>query len=140
MGVWAPDAAGALRLRHNLGRDDLKLLFNINAEFAHPLDQRPIALRARSAVFSSLADALAVSGPITGQPAARSDLKTVAEAVPDTPVFANTGVTIDTVEDVLAVASGCVIGTHLKVDGLTFNPVDGERVKRFMEVVEALRA
>ena len=45
---------------------ELKLLFNINAEFADSLDKRPIELRARSAVFSSLADAILVSGPLTG--------------------------------------------------------------------------
>src|SRR5271154_6495825 len=33
MGLWRPDAAGALRLRRQLGRDEMKLLFNINAEF-----------------------------------------------------------------------------------------------------------
>ena len=80
-----------------LGRPDLKLLFNINAEFAYSLDQRPIELRAKSAVFSSLADAILVSGPITGQPADASDLRKVCEAVRDVPVFANTGVTIDNV-------------------------------------------
>src|ERR1700678_2477612 len=62
MGLWAPDCAGAVRLRCSVGRPDLKLLFNINAEFAHPLDGRPIELRAKSAIFSSLADAMLVSG------------------------------------------------------------------------------
>src|ERR1700757_405128 len=34
MGLWAPDCAGAVRLRHNLGRDDFKLMYNVSAEFA----------------------------------------------------------------------------------------------------------
>ncbi|MCW2305856.1 BtpA/SgcQ family protein [Rhodobium gokarnense] len=140
MGVWAPDCATPSRLRRNLGRTDMKMLFNINAEFAHSLDQRPIGLRAKSAVFSSLADAILVSGPITGQPADASDLRTAAEAVEGmVPVFANTGVNVDNVRDVMSVASGCVIGTHFKVDGDTWNSVDGERVKRFMDVVNSVR-
>ena len=139
MGVWAPDCAGAARLKRNLGRPDLKCLFNINAEFAYSLDARPIELRAKSAVFSSLADAILVSGPITGQPANQSDLRKVCETIRDVPVFANTGVNIDNVRDVLAVASGVVIGTHFKVDGDTWKHVDGERVKRFMDVVEKIR-
>jgi uncharacterized protein len=138
MGLWNPDCASAARLKHNLGRDDMKLLFNINAEFAHSLDQRPIALRARSAVFSSLADAILVSGPLTGQSASQSDLRSVAEAITDVPVFANTGVNIDNVTDVLSLVSGVVIGTHFKVDGNTWNPVDGARVRRFMDVVNRL--
>jgi uncharacterized protein len=139
MGLWQADCAGAVRLRHDLGRDDMKLLFNINAEFAHSLDGRPIALRAKSAVFSSLADAILVSGPLTGEPVDRSNLKTVREAVQTVPVLANTGVTIDNVRDILAIADGVVIGTHFKVDGVTWNAVDGARVKRFMDVVAKLR-
>ena len=139
MGLWQPDCAAASRLRTQVGRPDLKLLFNINAEFAFSLDQRPIELRAKSAVFSSLADAILVSGPITGQPADASDLRKVCEAINEVPVFANTGVNLDNVSDVLKLASGVVIGTHFKVDGNTWNPVDGERVKRFMDKVAQLR-
>ena len=139
MGLWQPDCAGALRLRASLGRPDLKLLFNINAEFADSLDRRPIDLRARSAVFSSEADVICVSGPLTGQPVASSDLETVKAAVPDRPVLANTGVNLDNVADILKVADGCVIGTHFKVGGDTWNPVDAGRVERFMARVHELR-
>ncbi len=139
MGLWAPDCATAARLRRTLGRPDMKLLFNINAEFAHSLDVRPIELRARSAVFSSLADAILVSGPVTGEPADQSVLRKVCKTVNDVPVFANTGVNFDNVRDTLALASGVIIGTHFKVDGHTWNPVDGARVKRFMDRVETLR-
>ena len=140
MGLWEPDCATALRLRRNLNNTDLKLLFNINAEFADTLDRRPIEMRARSAVFSSLADAILVSGPLTGQGADQSDLRKVVDAVGDrVPVFANTGVNIDTVKDILAVADGCIVGTHFKVDGNTWNKVDGVRAKRFMDFANTLR-
>jgi len=140
MGVWAPDAATPARMKRNLARPDLKFLYNINAEFAYSLDQRPIELRAKSAIFSSLADAILVSGPITGQPADSSDLRKVAEAVGHmVPVFANTGVNIDNIRDVMSVASGCIIGTHFKIDGDTWKAVDGDRVKRFMDVVNSVR-
>ena len=138
MGLWQPNAADALTLRRNLGRPELKLFYNINAEFAASLDTRPIELRAKSAVFSSLADAILVSGPLTGQAVDTSDLKRVRAAIPGTPVFANTGVRIDNVREIFAIADGCVIGTHFKVDGNTWNPVDGDRVRRFMDVVGAL--
>lgn len=135
MGLWQPDCAGALRLRAALGRPDLKLLFNVNAEFADALDRRPIELRARSAAFSSLADVICVSGPLTGQPVDRSDLERVKAAVADRPVFANTGVTLDNVGEILAIADGCVVGSHFKEGGDTWKPVDGARVARFMERV-----
>jgi uncharacterized protein len=139
MGVWQPDCAKATRLRHALGRDDMKMLFNINAEFSYSLDQRPIELRAQSAVFSSKADAILVSGPLTGQAVNQSDLRRVSETVKDRPVFANTGVNKENVADILSIASGVIVGTHFKVDGDTWNPVDAERVERFMAIVESLR-
>jgi membrane complex biogenesis BtpA family protein len=139
MGLWAPDAASALRLRADCQRADLKLMYNINAEFASPIGDRPIAQRAKSAVFSSLADIVLVSGPMTGQPAETADLRLVKDALPETPVFANTGVNIDNVADVLKIADGCVIGTHFKVDGNTWNNVDKARVKRFMDKVRKIR-
>ena len=139
MGLWQPDSAGALRLRHNLARDDFKLLYNITAEFASPVGSRSIAQRARSAVFSALADVVVVSGPMTGEGVAASDLHAAKSAVKDTPVFANTGVTLASVEEILSIADGCVVGTHLKHDGITWNPVDRDRVKRFMDRVGKLR-
>ena len=67
MGMWNPDAGAAMRYRDRLGRKDLALLCNISAEFAWSLDQRSLADRARSAVFSSIPDAILVSGVITGE-------------------------------------------------------------------------
>lgn len=139
MGIWEPDCAGAFELRRNLGRGDMKMLFNINAEFAHSLDARPIELRAKSAVFSSLADAILISGPLTGQPVEQSSLIKVREAVRNVPVFANTGVNIDNVTNILSYTDGVIIGTHFKVDGNTWNQVDGDRAKRFMDKVRTLR-
>jgi membrane complex biogenesis BtpA family protein len=138
MGLWAPDCATPSRLRRNLNRQDMKMLFNINAEFAYPLDQRPIELRAKSAIFSSLADAILVSGPITGQAAETSDLKAVCDVIKQVPVFANTGVRLENVREILALADGAIVGTSFKVDGNTWNPVDADRVKRFMDVVESI--
>ena len=59
---------------------------------------------------------------MTGDPVDRSNLKTVREAVPNVPVLANTGVTIDNVRDILAISDGVVIGTHFKVDGKHLEP------------------
>ena len=139
MGLWGPDCAAAARLRRHLGRPDMKMLFNINAEFADSLDRRPIELRAKSAVFSSLADAILVSGPLTGQAVDQSQLRAVRDAVETVPVLANTGVNLENVAQIMAIADGVVIGTHFKVDGVTWNPVDGGRVRRFMDAVAKLR-
>lgn len=139
MGPWTPDAGKAMRYRNRLGRSDMAMLYNVSAEFAHSLDQRPLADRARSAVFSSIPDAVLVSGQITGEAAALSDLEAVKAVLPDMAVMANTGVKHDTVSDVLAVADGCIVGSSLKVDGDTWNPIDPDRAHDFMKRVRQAR-
>lgn len=139
MGPWTPDAGKAMRYRNRLHRSDLAMLYNVSAEFAYSLDQRSLPDRARSAVFSSIPDAILVSGQITGEAAAISDLEAVKKALPDTPVLANTGVKHATVGDVLKIADGCIVGSSLKVDGNTWNAVDPERAREFMQLARAAR-
>ncbi len=139
MGPWTPDAGKAMRYRDALDRPDLLMLYNISAEFAYSLDQRSLPDRARSAVFSSLPDAILVSGQITGEAAALPDLAAVKKVLPKTPVLANTGVKHATVADVLSLADGCIVGSSLKVDGDTWNPVDPARAKEFMTLARAAR-
>ena len=139
MGVWAPDAGKAIRYRNNLGRSDLAVLFNISAEFAASMDTRSLADRARSTVFSSLPDAVLVSGQITGEAAKMEELEAVKKVLPDTPVLANTGVKHETVDQTFAVADGCIVGSCLKVDGDTWNAVDPDRAADFMAKVRKAR-
>jgi hypothetical protein len=139
MGPWTPDAGRAMRYRDRLGMGHVPMLYNVSAEFADSLDRRPLPDRARSAVFSSIPDAVLVSGQITGEAAAQSDLEAVKKVLPDTPVLANTGVRHDTVAEVLRVADGCIVGSSLKIDGNTWNPVDPARAADFMARARAAR-
>ncbi|MBN9316317.1 MAG: BtpA/SgcQ family protein [Devosia sp.] len=139
MGPWTPDAGKAMRYRDRLGRQDLALLYNVSAEFAYSLDQRSLPDRARSAVFSSIPDAILVSGAITGEAAKMVDLEAVKAVLPATPVLANTGVKHATVADVLKIADGCIVGSSLKVGGDTWKAVDPDRAAEFMRIVRQAR-
>jgi membrane complex biogenesis BtpA family protein len=139
MGPWTPDAGAAMRYRDRLRRPDLAMFANVCAEFAYSLDRRELADRARSAVFSSIPDAILVSGAITGEAAEMTDLIAVKGVLPTTPVLANTGVKHATVADVLKVADGCIVGSSLKIDGDTWKPVDAERAAEFMRLAKVAR-
>ncbi len=139
MGPWTPDAGKAMRYRDRLGSRDCLMLDNVSAEFAFSLDQRPLPDRARSAVFSSIPDAVLVSGQITGEAATMADLEAVKAVLPDVPVLANTGVKHATVAEVLRIADGCIVGSALKVDGNTWRAVDPERAREFMALARAAR-
>jgi uncharacterized protein len=139
MGVWAPDAGKARRYAARVGAGDVVTLYNISAEFAHSLDGRSLPDRARSAVMSSIPDAVLVSGVITGEAAAMSDLEAVKKVLPGTPVLANTGIKHDTIADVLQIADGVIVGSALKVGGDTWAAVDPARAADFMARARAAR-
>lgn len=138
MGLLSPDAAGLLRERRRLDAGDLAVFMNITPEFASGIGRRDPAEVAASTVVSSLADAILVSGKMAGAEPGIATLRSVREAVsPRTPVLLNTGAKAETIASYLRYADGCIVGSSLKIDGVTWNPVDPERAKRFVDAARA---
>lgn len=140
MGLWAPNAGDALRFRRQIGAENVRVFFNVVPEFGWSLGPRDMAQRARSAAVSSLADLILVSGPMAGAAPDLSHVEKVKEGVGEVPVFLNTGAKPENISAYLEVADGVIVGSCLKVDGETWNPVDPDRVDEFMRVVEDARA
>jgi uncharacterized protein len=144
LGVMRPDFGAIGAYRSEIGAQEVAIFANITPEFASSLGGRTIAQRARSAVYLGV-DALLISGAITGEPTDLAQLRAAKAAVTSTgvtavPVLANTGVTADTVADVLAVADGAIVGTALKAGGVTWNEVDPERAASLMAAARQARA
>jgi uncharacterized protein len=140
MGLWAPDAGQLLRYRRQLDAERVAVFMNITPEFASTVGTRDIARTAHSVAVSSLADAVLVSGPMAGAEPTVDAVREAKQGCGDeTPVFANTGVKSTNVRDFLAVADGAIVGSDLKVDGGTWNPVDPARAERFIAEVRAAR-
>lgn len=141
-GLWVRSAGDAWRYRRQIGAQNVKMIFNINAEFAAPVAPRPIADVARSVVFSSTPDAICVSGPITSQPADASALAEVTSAIAGSgvPVLVNTGFKLANAAELLQFADGAIVGSSLKVDGITWNPIDKSRVEALMSEVRSATA
>ncbi len=138
-GIWNTNVGATIRHQRAVGGTNVKLLFNIVPEAASYMGNRTIEDIAKSTVFNNRPDALCVSGLTAGTETDTQILKRVKNTVPDTVVFANTGVRITNVEEQLSIADGAVVGTTFKYDGKFENHVDGARVKEFMEHVRAIR-
>jgi membrane complex biogenesis BtpA family protein len=138
-GTWDTNAGETIRHQHRIGAEDVKLLFNIVPEAAKYLADRDIESIARSTVFNNRPDALCVSGLTAGAQTDAQLLRRVKEVVPETVVLANTGVTLDNLEEQLTIADGAVTGTTFKYDGKFENHVDVRRVKEFMDKVKTFR-
>jgi hypothetical protein len=137
MGLLAPDLGKLAGYQRAIGGQDVALFANITPEFSGSIGGRTVAQRAASAAYLGV-DALLISGPAAGVDANLSDIREAKDAV-DIPVLANTGVKHETVDEVLAVADGAIVGSSLKVDGYTWNPVDPERVVEMMRRVREIR-
>jgi membrane complex biogenesis BtpA family protein len=138
-GLWNPNCGEIIRHQHAIQAENVKLLFNILPEAAQYLANRDIVEIARSTVFNHRPDALCVSGLTAGTQTDASILRKVKEAVPNTPVFANTGVRLENVEEQLSIADGAIVGTTFKYDGKFENHIDEKRVRAFMDKVKSLR-
>jgi membrane complex biogenesis BtpA family protein len=138
-GVWNTNCGETIRHQAAISGQDVRLFFNIVPEAAAYLGDREIADIARSTVFNTRPDAICVSGLTAGEETSTQTLKIVKEAVPDTIVFANTGVHPGNLEEQLTLADGAIIGTYFKENGITWNPVSEERVQEIMEMVKKFR-
>lgn len=139
-GLWNTNCGKAVRHRNRIGGQHIRLLFNVVPEAAAYLAERPLGEIASSTVFNSNPDGICVSGLTAGAETSTQALIAVKEALPDTAVFANTGVREANVEEQLSIADGAVVGTTFKVDNYIWNPVEEERVRTFMNKVKTFRA
>lgn len=139
MGLWAPNAGKVARFRRQIDAGNVRMFYNVVPEFASPLGARQFTERARSAVVSSMADVILVSGSMAGEEPDVTVLREIKETLPDVPVFLNTGAKPNNIKQFLEYADGALVGSSLKVDGYTWNPVDPERVEGFMNEVAKVR-
>jgi len=139
-GLWNTNVGETVRHQMHLGLKNVKLMFNIVPEAARYLADRDIAEIAKTTVFNNRPDVICVSGITAGSPTDTGVLKRVKAAIPDTAVFANTGCRADTIEGILGIADGAVVGTTFKQDGDFNNPADPVRIRAFMAKVREIRA
>ncbi|MEZ4267103.1 MAG: BtpA/SgcQ family protein [Myxococcota bacterium] len=115
---WAPEVA---------------VLADVDVKHARPLGiGAHIAESAAEAAGRGLADGLIVTGKSTGARVDLNDLRAVRDAALDVPVLLGSGVSADSVAELLAKADGVIVGTALKVDGVTTAAVDPERARAFI--------
>jgi membrane complex biogenesis BtpA family protein len=130
-------AAELLRWRKNLGAEHIKIFADVDKKHSVAFPGIDLATHIEWTEFY-LADVLIVSGKMTG---AAPELEKVRRAreLATRPILMGSGTTAENIAQFLQYADGAIVGTDLKVDGVAENPVDVERVKRYMEAVRAVR-
>lgn len=125
--------------KRKLNLDEVALFVNIQTKHYTTIPtNKKLETSAAQAVHNG-ADALIVCGNLTGQKTPKGKLIRVRRIASDTPIGIGSGFDADNAAELLSYADFAIVGTSLKRDGITENPVDEERVKRLMEVVNGLR-
>lgn len=128
-----------LRRKKALRLNNLKLLYKVNPESDIYLAERSLEKTTKSMIFHCFPDGLCVSGSSAGSETNTDLVEQVKRAAGTTPVFCNTGCTIENVVEKLEICDGACVGTAFKEDAKFEKFVDTRRVKDFMSVVKEYR-
>jgi len=139
-GLWSPNCGEIVRHQRAIGAENVKLFFNLIPEGSRYLGNREVLDIVKSTAFHHRPDVICISGLTAGSPADTNILRKAKAVIHDIPVFANTGVCLENVEEQLSIADGAIVGTAFKRDGKFENRVDEKRVADFMDKVRSLRA
>jgi len=132
-GIIEGPAARATRYRAWLRASGVKIFADVHVKHgAHAITaDRSIPELTRDVEFFD-ADVAIVTGQRTGDRATREEISTVKGAT-DLPVVVGSGVTEANVGEILGLCDGVIVASSLKRDGVWWNEVDPERVRRFID-------
>jgi len=139
MGPLLPAAPDLMRLRRALGAEGVAILADVQGKYTHALSSRDVADSARDALERGLADAVILTGAKTGEAAPLELVRRLKDEYPEAKVLLGSGVTPESVPELLAVADGAIVGSYFKQGGNVHNPVDPERVQELMAAVRRIR-
>lgn len=131
-GLIEGEAAQSLRYRQSLNAEHVAILADVLVKHAKPLTPLSPQTATEDTLFRALADGVIVTGDATGAPVSLELLQQVREAAKDEPVFIGSGLNPESVDRLLPLAEGAIVGTWLKEGGDVRAPVDLERTKRLV--------
>lgn len=111
---------------------NLKVFADVFVKHAKPLGSDSIEQSAVELVERGKADALIVTGNMTGSPGSPEELERVRAAVPDTPVVSGSGTTSGTISEVLERCDAVIVGSDIMEGGLAARPIDPARATAFV--------
>ena len=138
-GIIEGTAYEALRERRLLGIGT-PIFADVMSKHAYPVGAGVVMeLEARATAYRGLADALIVTGDETGAATSGDDLRRARTAVPDRPILIGSGLDAGNAGELLPLSDGAILGTALKVDGVTEAPVDRNRVREMVGLARTLQ-
>lgn len=135
-GIVQGRADETLRLRRQLGAEDVRIFADVLVKHAVPLGPLTLEDAVRDTVERGLADAVIVTGAATGAPAAPDGARAACAAT-IAPVYIGSGVNPANIAAFVPPATGCIVGSWIKRDGRVELPVDPARVRALRAALDA---
>ena len=131
-------ASRLLRHRKNLQAEHIKIFADVDKKHSLPFPGLDLETHIEWTDFY-LADALIVSGRMTGDAPSLEKVRKTKELSRGRPLLMGSGTSAENIADFLRYADGAIVGTSIKVDGQGENPVDAQRMAAYMRAVESVR-
>ena len=131
-GIIQGKAYETIRLRRNLG-STVQILADIDVKHSAQIGNYDIKVQAADALERGLADAIVISGSRTGQAVDIEQLRQLRREFRDANIVIGSGANSRNLKLLLKYANSVIVGTSVKKDGKTSNPVDLGRLKEFMK-------
>lgn len=116
---------------------DIIVLGGVWPKYYHPIEGSDLEKDLKTGI--QRAEAIVVTGDGTGKETPFDKIKTFREIIGDHPLVVGAGLTPDNAYKQLCISNGAIVGTSLKLDDDTSNPIDRQRVRDFMYVVKEAR-
>jgi membrane complex biogenesis BtpA family protein len=136
-GLIQGKAFDTLRLRKNMEAENILIFADVAVKHASPLGKRDIELETRDLTERGMADAVIVSGNLTGDSIIMEDLLKVKKNT-HLPVVIGSGTNPDNIEILYPEADAFIVGSYFKKDGKAVNFIEETRVKQFMTKFNSL--
>jgi membrane complex biogenesis BtpA family protein len=138
-GLVEGESARALRYRKQINAEDVAIFADVHVKHgSHAIvDDRPVSEQASDVEFYD-ADVAIASGNRTGDEVPRDEIVSIRNGT-SLPVIAGSGITATNAAKILPLLDGAIVGSSLKEGGVWWNPVELDRVKALVAVVEPLR-
>jgi membrane complex biogenesis BtpA family protein len=136
-GIIQGESHNTLRLRAAL-RSEVLIFADVGVKHAAPLADRGLAVETKDLADRGLADAIIVSGELTGSETRVEDVEIVRRNA-DLPILIGSGATPENLHRVYLKVDGFIVGSYFKKDGKADNLVDENRVKAFTDALAKKR-
>lgn len=127
-GAMHIDPEGLMAYRAKIGADKILVLADIQVKYARMLEQRSLRDSAKLARRHG-ADAIVVTGTVTGEPPRVEELEQARSGASDVPVLIGSGLDRSNARALLDACDGAIVGTSLK----TGEDIDSAKVRELLD-------